>query len=239
MSTLPYFTFREHSSLDFGLYIKEKGAYKGAQRNITYTQIAGRDGDLIIDEGNYKNVNIPYKLELLNTTENSFAENARLIRNWLLLEPGYHQLWDTYDSDYFRYASFTGEADIKQELAEYGSLDITFNCKPHRYLLTGQNKVTMSANGNLTNPEEHESKPYIKVNGSGTCYVYINNKTIQLNDVSGYTEVDSEIMNCYKGTTALNNKMVGDFPIFAPGSNSISTGGGVTSLEIIPRWRTI
>lgn len=239
MEKLPFFYFKEHSSLDFGLYIKEKGVYKGAERDVSYTSVAGRSGDLITDNGRYKNVKIPYKLALLNSSPRSFTELVHLIKNWLLVEPGYFKLWDTYDREYFRLASFSDEVDIEQELRVYGELDITFNCNPYKYLTQGQTKITGTGNDHIYNPEAYASEPYIKIYGSGTCYVYINNVQLKINNVSGYVEVDSEMRNCYKGSTALNNKMVGDFPTLKPGDNHITTGTGVTAIEIIPRWRTI
>lgn len=239
MEKLPFFYFKEHSSLNFGLYIKEKGVYKGAQRDVTYTSVAGRDGDLMTDNGRYKNVKIPYKLELLNGSPRSFAELARLIRNWLLIEPGYFKLWDTYDPEYFRLASFSSEVNIEQELRQYGKLDITFNCKPHRYLVQGQKSISATGNDHLYNPEDYGSEPYLKIFGSGTCYIYVNGTALRVNDVNGYVEVDSEMKDCYKGNAPLNDKMVGNFPIFQPGDNHITVSGGVTGLTIIPRWRTI
>lgn len=238
MEKLPFFYFKEHSSLDFGLYITEKGTYKGAQRDVTYTSVAGRSGDLMTDNGRYKNLDIPYKLTLLNASPRSFSELARLIRNWLLAEQGYFKLWDTYDREYYRLASFSSEVDIEQELRDLGKLNITFNCKPFRYLLQGQEAIS-GTSIQLYNPEAYESEPYFKISGSGTCYIYINGAAVSIKDVSGYVEIDSEIKDCYKGSTPLNNKMVGSFPTLAPGKNLITAGAGVSNIEIIPRWRTI
>lgn len=240
MEKLPFFYFKEHSSLDFGLYIKEKNVYKGAQRDITYVSVPGRDGDLVIDNGRYKNVKIQYKLELLNNSPRSFAELARVIRNWLLVDPGYFKLWDTYDREYFRLASFSSEVDIEQELRDYGKLNITLNCKPFRYATNGQDTVVIQSTQHLYNVEAHESKPYIRIYGSGTLQLYINGYAYLFKDVNEYIEVDSETKNCFKGTTALNNKMVSDgFPTLVPGDNIISMSAAVTRVEIVPRWCTL
>ena len=240
MEKLPFFYFKEHSSLDFGLYVKEKNVYKGAQRDVTYTSVPGRDGDLIIDNGRYKNVKIKYKLELLNSSPRSFAELARLIRNWLLVTPGYFKLWDTYDREYFRLASFSGEVDIEQELRDYGSLNITLNCKPFRYELSGQEMITTTTARHIYNAQAYPSKPYIKLYGSGTLSLYLNGSYYYFTDVEDYIEIDSEIMKCYKGTTSLDNKMTSDgFPIFVPGDNYVSKNQNVTRIDIIPRWCTI
>ena len=236
MEKLPFLMFKEHSSLEYGLLITEKGSYKGAQRDITYTSVPGRSGDLMTDNGRYKNVKIPYKLALLNTTAWDFDELARLIRGWLLAEQGYFPLWDSYDGKYYRLASYTNEVDIEQELRSVGKLSLSFNCKPFKYSFEGQRTVEMTAAGTLYNAEQYESKPYIKVVGSGTITLAINSSSVTLSSVNEYIELDSEMLNAYKGTAAANNQMSGDFPVFAPGDNTISWVGNVTRLEIVPRW---
>lgn len=80
MEKLPFLMFREHSSLEYALLILEKSSYKGAARDVTYTSVPGRSGDLLTDNGRYKNITIPYKLSLLNTTDRSFAVLAHQIR---------------------------------------------------------------------------------------------------------------------------------------------------------------
>lgn len=237
MNGFPYLIFKERSSLDFGLYVTEKGSYKGASRDITYTSVPGRSGDLITDNGRYKNISIPYKMTLLNATGREFAEIAHQIKGWLLAEAGYFRLWDSYDSKYFRLASFSEEADIEQELRDLGSLALTFDCKPFKYSIEGQKAVTFTAAGDLYNAEFFASLPYIKITGTGAVTLYINNEAFSFSDIDGYIELDSEIMNAYKGTSPQNNKMTGStFPSLAPGRNSISWVGAVEKVEIVPRW---
>lgn len=233
----PYLIFKEISSLDLGLYITEKGSYKGASRDITYTSIPGRSGDLITDNGRYKNVPIPYKLALLNTTGREFSELADQIKGWLLSESGYFRLWDSYDSKYFRLASYSDETDIEQELRDLCSLSISFNCKPYRYSFEGQSTVLFTAAGNLYNAEFYTSMPYIKITGSGAVTLYINNEAFSFSNIDGYIELDSEKMNAYKGLIPQNNIMKSAaFPSLVPGKNSISWLGAVEKVEIVPRW---
>ncbi len=237
MENLPYLMFKEHSSLEFGLLITEKGSYNGAQRDVTYTSVAGRNGDLITDNGNYKNITIPYKFTLLNNTGLEFVELAHQIKGWLLTEQGYFRLWDTYDSKYYRLASYSDAVNIEQDLRDIGSLSLSFNCKPFKYSFEGEKTVEMTAAGSLYNAELFPSNPYIKVVGNGTITLSINEDSFLLSDVDEYIELDSEMLNAYKGLVAANNKMTANsFPVFKPGNNNISWVGNVTRLEIIPRW---
>lgn len=237
MNGFPYLIFKERSSLDFGLYVTEKGSYKGASRDISYTSVPGRSGDLITDNGRYKNISVPYKMALLNTTGREFAELAHQIKGWLLAEAGYFRLWDSYDAKYFRLASYSEEADIEQELRDLGSLALTFNCKPYKYSIEGQKAVVFTAAGDLYNAEFFASLPYIRITGAGAVTLYINNEAFSFSDIDGYIELDSEMMNAYKGVSPQNDKMTSAaFPSLTPGKNSISWTGAVEKVEIVPRW---
>lgn len=237
MEKLPFLMFREHSSLEFSMLITEKGSYNGASRDISYTSVPGRSGDLITDNGRYKNIDVSYKFSLLNNSKLNFAELAHKINGWLLAEAGYFRLWDSYDSKYFRLASYSDEVEIEQELRDTGKLSLTFNCKPQKYSFDGQNTVIMNTAGSLYNAECFPSKPYIKIVGNGAITLTVNNSSFTFSDVDEYIEIDSEIMNAYKGIEAQNNKMTGSgFPSFVPGNNTIAWAGNVDKLEIVPRW---
>lgn len=241
MEKLPFLHFKGHSSLEYCLLIAEKASYKGAARDVTYTSVAGRSGDLITDNGRYKNVKLSYKLALLNTSPHSFNKLVRLIKQWLYNGGhGYFKLWDSYDGAYYRLASLADEINVEQELAALGSLSLKFNCKPYKYSFEGERAIELSQAGSIYNAEAYESKPYIKIFGSGNATLYINNNAYNFTDIADYIEVDSELMNAYKGTTPANNQMKGaGFPIFQPGYNNISWNGGITRLEIVPRWCTL
>jgi phage-related protein len=47
-------------------------------------------------------------------------------------------------------------------------------------------------------------------------------------------------MNFYQGTELKNDTVSGDgFPTFVFGENTVAFDGGITSVEIIPRWKTV
>ena len=239
MKHFPHLVYKDRSSLDFGLYIQTKGRYAGAERDVTYTGVPGRSGDLITDNGRYKNLNIPYTMALLNTEARPFGEIARAISGWLLSEVGYFRLWDSYDENYFRLASYKGEVNIEQELETLGSLSLTFSCKPYQYSFQGQIPIPMTAPGVLYNPEAFPAAPYMKLTGEGDVTLYIGGNSLQIKEIDGFIELDFELPNAYKGMTPQNHKVSGanlSGVRLLPGENSISWAGNVESLEIIPRW---
>lgn len=77
-----------------------------------------------------------------------------------------------------------------------------------------------------------EAKPILKLYGSGDITITINNNNVTIKNLDEYVIIDSEMMNCYKGTELRNNKMIGDFPILKVGENKFSYIGNLTAFEI-------
>lgn len=77
-----------------------------------------------------------------------------------------------------------------------------------------------------------EAKPILKLYGSGDITITINNNNITIKNLDEYVVIDSEMMNCYKGTELRNNKMIGDFPVLKVGENNFSYLGNLTAFEI-------
>lgn len=236
MKKLPFFKFNGVTSLDEQLIITGKGVYKGAARDLTFTQIAGRSGDLLTDNRRFKNVKISYDVAALEGIH-TIPEIAHRVKGWLLSEVGYFPLYDSYDPNYFRLGAYSEEFDLEQELPALGRSSIVFNCKPFRYLIEGQRAIILTTAQTVRNPEFFSSLPYIKITGEGDITLSINADSFVFRGVEGYIEVDSEQMRAFKGLTSENEKMYSpDFPKLYKGDNYISWSGSVSSVEIIPRW---
>lgn len=228
------FTFNGTNSTEFGLYIKNKSVHKSAARKLSFEFVPGRDGDIIQDEGGYENIEITY-----NVRTPEYVSKIDDIANWL--SPiTYCRLLDSDDASKYRLGVCTSGVEWEHAGQGFGDCSLTFNCKPYRYLISGQDTVTLTAAGTLTNPTSYKSLPYIKITGSGNVTLAINSNSYLLTSISPNIEIDSEMMNVYRGTTLLNSKASFDeFPVLSPGSNSISWTGTVTKVEIIPRWRCL
>lgn len=234
---LNYLVYKNICSLDYNLYISEKGTYKGASRDISYESIPGRRGDLIIDNGRYKNITIPYQMTLVTNEYRDFTTLANLIKTWLLTDVGYFELWDTYDKSYYRAASYSSEINIEQELRDVGKINLSFNCKPFKYSLDGQKIIVLENPGYVYNAEFFSSLPYIKIVGNGNITLTVNESSFYFENVEDYIEIDSEIKNAFKENISQNNKMkTYNFPSLSRGKNTISWVGSVQKIEIIPRW---
>jgi phage-related protein len=236
LDKLPFFKYNGVVSLDEQLIIQSKNTYAGAARDLSFTSVPGRSGDLLIDNKRYKNVTVKYTVAALEGIHD-IPEIAHRVKGWLSSEIGYLELIDSYDPNYYRLAAYASAYDLEQELPCLGRSTIQFNCKPFRYSIEGKRPILLEASATIRNPEYFPAKPYIKITGSGNITLTINSKNYVFKNVDGYIEVDSEIMNAYKGSDPQNDKMyTPTFPELEKGDNAISWTGTVTSVEIVPRW---
>lgn len=229
-----YFTLNGVDSRSFGVYISGQGTFSAPRREYNMVPIPGRNGDLVGNEKRFGNLELRYQAFIYT----NFKQNIRDFRNFLLSLIGYQKLIDTYHPDEFRMALYEGEFEPEVEPKnDAGQFDIVFNCKPQRFLLTGETVTTLTANGTITNPTRFASQPLLRVYGTGQLGV--NSDTITISEADVYTDIDCEMMDCFKGTTNRNSKVSfsgNNFPTFRSGSNSISLGTGITMVEITPRW---
>ena len=234
---LNQFTYNGKRSYDdFELIITETPPFVFAERDIEKTSIPGRNGDLLSDNGCYKNVPKEYKIEAL-------AESFPLpllvqkIGAWLDTGANYCILTDTYDPNYFRYACCTGQISFTDKLLKLGAATLKFDCKPFKYSFEGQKEIRISAATRLWNPEDIASTPYIKIIGRGNVTLMIGNSSFAFTAIEDYIEIDGDLMAAFKATELQNNKISFiDFPKFAPGWNDISFVGNVSEIAIVPRW---
>ena len=238
-----YFEYNGTSSLDMGLRIESKDVFSAPKYEVDFLEIPGRDGDLIAGPGRYPNVQVTYSVFLPAKSTQELAEKILAVKEWLYEEPDrYHELTDTYDAEFFRQAVYAGKLDIEDELNRIGVFTISFSCLPFRYSLAGFCFQTITASGTaVTNPYITASKPYMKIYGSGDITLTIQgsgkNATWCFTDIDTYIEVDSNLMNFYKGTEPQNDKVVGTgFPKLYRGRNTISFTGDVSRIDLMPRW---
>ena len=238
------FTYNGSSSLEMGLRIESKNVFSSPKYDASFTAIPGRDGELIIPNARFPNVQVTYTVFVPAKSIGELADRMTSIKAWLFSEPNrYHELRDTYDGNFYRKAVINTQLNIEDQLNRIGTFTVSFSCHPFRYSDEGQTEVSMRNNGRVTNPYAFTSKPIIKISGSGDGELRIVNNTIQkwdLTDIENGMLIDSEQMNCYKEVTPLNDRISGDgFPVLYPGTSYIVFNGGITAVEITPRWCTL
>ena len=231
MEMTNHFTFNGQSTADYGLLVTGRTVFGSPNRKVEKYSVPGRNGDIIVELGGFDNYIVAYDVAVID----SFATNARSIVNWLLSSNGYMRLEDTYDTSCYRLgAMYTGIEYLTTALNREGQATIQFDCKPQRFLLTGESVTTLNSSGTITNPSVMASKPLLRVYGTGK--VGINGNEITIKAVDSYVDIDCETLQAYKGSTNCNNDIEVDvFPTLITGSNTI-TLTDVTKVEITPRW---
>lgn len=209
------------------------------ERSQTMTEVPGRNGGLLIVDGNFRNYQQDYEV-FISAERSGLVRAARAVAEWLESPVGYQRLEDSYEPDIYREAYYAGNQDIESVLNRFGRTTISFNCKPQRYLKSGEVSKTFTAAGALTNVTKFDALPVITVYGSGAGSVTVGDRTVTISDIDGYVVLDCELQDAYKGTVNKNGTVtLTEFPVLTAGENAISFAGGVTSVEIVPHWWTI
>ncbi|HRU99264.1 MAG TPA: hypothetical protein P5092_17775 [Ruminococcus sp.] len=225
-------TFNNVNSKTYGVYISGTGVFNAPARDREMIQVPGRNGDIIIDHGRYQNIEITYPAFIVR----DFASNIRTWCNKLLEPIDYVRLEDTYHPSEFRLTVLAQgmEVDPVAWLAA-GSFDLRFNCRPERFLKSGETATTFTAKGSISNPTDMPSKPLIRVYGSGSLTVNGTEVEIAQHNYT-YIDIDCDLQEAFFESQNANEYIsLDEFPKLDSGANSIVLDG-VTRVEITPRW---
>ena len=232
-----YLTVDGKDLRDFGVYISGQGTFSAPARAYNMLTVPGRDGDLVGPERRLQNIEVTYPAFIYN----SFDTNIKDLRNYLLSRDGYVKIVDSYHSGEYRMGVYRGAFTpdvVKTNSA--GSFNLVFNCKPQRFLDSGDTATTATT---LTNPTKWNSRPIITIPAQPDAFsgtIEIGSDTITIADAPGSTviTIDCEMMDCYGGSGENINPYVSfssyDFPVLKPGANGVSTD--ITGVTIKPRW---
>ena len=231
-----YFFFNGARSIDKGLTIEYCPSVGTGQRVVEKISVPGRSGDLVIDTGAYGNYIQPYEIWFKDKLRGT-TRAARDIAQWLLSGIGYMRLEDTYDPEVFRLAMFTGPFDVENWMLTHGRATLEFDCQPQRWLKNGQLPVAVQSGQSLINTWQ-PAKPLIQVTGTGDGTLVAGGSTISISNMTGAITLDSETEDAYSGTENLNNNVQvnGGYPILQNGETAVSFSGGITAVQITPRW---
>lgn len=160
-------------SADYGVYIGGEGTFNAPKRAVELVNVPGRNGAIEVDQGYYENIEVTYTAFNYETTLETFAQKLQEFRNALLSQRGYKRLTDTFHPDEFRLASYIDSFDVKPVMYNTAAqFEITFNCKPQRFLIAGEEKITLTTSGaTVPNPTLYDANPMLEVEGYGTLTV--------------------------------------------------------------------
>lgn len=225
-----YFVLDGRSTREFRVGLSGSGVFRSAERAVDVNHIPGRSGDLLSDTGAFFNRTMIYPCWIAH----SFKTDFDSFRSFLMAHSDkYYVLTDTYHPDHFFLARVVGPIDPEVMVRQRaGTFDVTFDCKPQFFRLTGNAAVSGNS---ITNPTLFPCYPLITVSGSGTLDINGQHIVVDTNDFASIT-IDCETMDAYSGTSNANG--VVSLPLecitLDPGANAISASG--LTVSIVPRW---
>lgn len=231
-----WFIFDGIPSTDFGAYIANSNLFDAPERDVEAVEIPGRNGNLYFDNGRYRN----FEAVLSVYIPRRMHENVPALRAFLMSKVGYCRYEDTMHINEFRLARFMGEFVVSQSDRVGAAMELTFDCKPQRFLKGGEQPITITSTMTINNPTLYNARPLIRCYGTGGT-ITVGDISITVSGCTEYVDIDCDLMESYEGdvsrnsTTELSN---GEFPVLPPGETAIGVSG-FSRIEITPRWYTI
>lgn len=152
----------------FGVMIEHYPTETHAQRKVDTVSIPGRNGDLIFMQDAFHNVTEKLDIAIKASHGRTRDENISKLCDVLLCSKGYVRIecdgWAKHNGEnIFRLGYYSGTLDLQSILGRYGRTTLTFNCKPQRYLKSGEQEIVLP-NGihYIKNPTAYIAYPIVK-----------------------------------------------------------------------------
>lgn len=116
----------------YGVIVDGVDTWPKPERDVEMIHVPGRNGDLLMDNGCWKNVTIPYRFLIKDNWKTNFENFA----GWLCSHVGYFKLEDPdRHPGVYRMASFTGPLDPDLWfVTDTGVFTVNFDCKPQQFI---------------------------------------------------------------------------------------------------------
>ena len=196
--------------------------------------IPGRNGDLIWETGSYENRSGSASCFCLQKDVEKAVSSAG---RFLMVKKGYRRLETSDDPDHYWMARVENSPRIEQRLRTLAPFEIGFDCKPQRFVKSGENPIVFTSSGSLFNQYGQIALPFITLYGQGAGRLTIGDCVVEVKALDGTLYLDSDTQNAYNdnGNQNLNiNAPV--FPVLGDGEIPVAFSGGIERVEIIPRW---
>lgn len=228
--------FAGRNSSDLAVVVEYYPDYPAPARKQERVSVPGRNGDLLFAQAAYDNYTQIYDV-YLSAERPRLPRVAAAVADWLLSPSGYQRLEDTYMPEVYRMAAFAGPLDITNIFNRFGRAKLEFDCKPQKWLKTGERPINITASGQLLHNPGQPALPLITVYGTGAGTITAGGVTVQIKSLDGSLTLDCDLQDAYKGTQNKNSTISApEFPTLPPGDSAVTWTGGITRAEVVPRW---
>lgn len=249
-----------------GYVVQASPNYEYAEHETENIRIPGKNGDIIHYTGAYLNTTRQYNLVKLLKNNNDYRDHrefvteAQKIVSALKSKTGYQILQDTFEPNYYRYAVLKNAGVVVNGGDQAVSITLEFECKPQRWLVSGDTSTQAAVSVNLENKTDFDALPEITVTkgGSNTTTLTITSGTGNNTETQTFTIdwtkgskssiiIDSELMDCYATDDGTNmNSYLGfisEFPkLKANNQNTVAVNNDMDNkgtVSVKPRWWTL
>ena len=217
-----------------GIHLQKPIIFSEAVPNIESKTIPGRNGDLIFETGSYKNRSGSASCFCLQEDVETAISSAG---RFLMSKKWYRRLETSDDQNHYWMARVENSPQIEMRLRVLAPFDIIFDCKPQRFLKSGENTVVFTANGSLSNRYGQIALPLITLYGQGEGTLTIGDCVVEVKELDEILFLDSDTQNAYNNNGNQNmNINAPTFPTLPDGETQIAFSGGIERIEIVPRW---
>lgn len=144
-------TFDGIDAKDHGILISGEGTFDAPARVYEMVEVPGRNGAVAIDQGRYENIEITYPAGVWGEDPQTFREKLAAYRSELGARIGYKRLEDTYHPDEFRLGIFRSAVEVEPSgYNTAGKFEVVFDCKPQRFLKSGEDQIDLSGTSRHT-----------------------------------------------------------------------------------------
>lgn len=160
------------STADLGVIVSGEASFDAAAPDYTSYQIPGKNGDLMLSNNRYLNIDVTYPAFI----PADFEEKVQAIRNWMRSARSYARIEDNYDLLHFRLGMGKDVLPFEPSAENVGSnMSLVFDCKPQRYLYSGEeeNQIgvwgpVQTASGDVVTFEDDENGAFKSIAASIT-----------------------------------------------------------------------
>ena len=215
-----------------GLIITNIPPITKPKMKTSITKIDGRDGD-IIEELGYESYTKSIGIGLARNYD---------IDKVMKYFTGAGELIISDESDKVYKAQIIEKIDYER-LIRFKTAVVKFYTQPYKYL-KDEKSIILDINNEtslkITNVGLEKSKPIITLEGTGTVEISLNGFNLfkyVFPENETKVVIDSLEEEAYLDNVLKNRNMLGTFPIFEVGENTISWSGNLTKISIEPKSR--
>lgn len=217
-----------------GIQLQELIEFSETKPVVEIQSIPGRNGDLMFYTGSYENRSATASCFCLQKdVEKAISAAGRFFMG----KKGYRRLETSDDPDHYWLARVENSPQIAMRVRTLAPFDIDFDCKPQRFVKSGESSILFSENGVIFNQYGQTALPFITLYGQGAGQLTIGDCVVDVKSLEGVLYLDSDTQNAYNDNGNQNmNVNAPTFPVLLDGENIVQFSGDIEKIEIVPRW---